>query len=69
MLIDSKELVGSLEREQGMAIRSCVKQGSSPYSDGLVDGLTRAILVVKRKEEEKVEARAGAFCAVPEERE
>jgi hypothetical protein len=57
MLIDSKELVKSLEREHEMAIRGCRDKGKRPYSDGLVDGLTRAILIVKMKEEEKVEAR------------
>ena len=59
MLIDSKELVKSLEREHEMAIRGCGDEGRRPYSNGLVDGLTRAILVVKMKEEEKVEARTG----------
>jgi hypothetical protein len=65
MLIDSKELARSLEREQEKAIRNCVKGGKGPYPDGLVDGLTRALLVVKMKEEEKVEARAGVCCPMP----
>jgi hypothetical protein len=55
VLIDSRRITSRLEKEHEKAIVSYMTNGKKAYEGGLVDGFTRAILLVKMIEDEKSE--------------